>query len=287
MSECFRTIGLGVDPELLCPYNAWAESVARYTRDKGKIVDYIGNLPSCSEVVALRDIGRTGEKSPRLDLEMAKSTLRELAQLGLRLPADYYFKRTRTLCAVNMMPGLVYCSVLSRDKSRRTSFFVTKNADVVRLLSARYGLEFPDKAVRKYSDRLAISEAEIRNDVLKCVKVTFAKGRIKLTAADVYVNSKSTTILPMHDVGFYADSVANRLGSGVSVVKLRCGNEFYELVTSLDPEVFARRTELCPSYAKEFIYSPVDMGVLRLYDFKRKGFVSVNALDIVSIARKA
>lgn len=287
MSNNFKTMGTGLHIGLYSANNRWNHYMADFVQKKGVMVDFIGNIPqSMGYSIPLKTFGRSGDKSPRYDLQMARSTQDELSRLGLVLPSDYYSRHTGIMAAVNMITGLVYCSVLSRDKSHRTAFLCTKNLDVIKLLCHRHGIEYPVEAVRKYRDRFGITEEEVRSEVLNCVKISFSKGKIKLASAKVHVGSKATTLLPMYMIGFYADSVVAKLKQGITTIKVQTEDGEESIVASLDKRVLSRRTHVNPDHIAECVYSMNDMGSIHVFDLQKQGFVKINLLDIISITKR-
>lgn len=286
MGDEFKTIGVGINSDLFCANNRWNRFASNLASSKGVMIDLIGNMPKSSNCIPMRVLGKEEGKSPRYDLQMARSTQNELAKMGIVLPSDYYSKHPAVMAAVNTLTGLSYCSVLSRDKDHRTAFLCTKNVDVVKQICRRYGLAFPAEAVRKYKDRLHITEEEIKEGVLKCVRISFKDDGLKLTSGKVHVNSKATTLLPMFMIGFFSDSISKKLGKGICNVNIRRYGEVESIVTSLDKGILSRRTGMDAGFIADKFNSMNDIGVINVYDLRNKGFVSINLLDIISITKR-
>lgn len=276
----YNTTVVGLNGTALCCNNS-INKTAYNCACKGRMVDFIGNLPENANHVSLKNLGHVNGKSLGHDLAMAQSTQSELTSLGVLLEGDFYKTHTKALIAANIVTGLCYCSVKTKDGNGRNSYFVTKNPDILKLMANRYRLSLSQEQMQKYNDRFFISEPELRENVLNTVKVTVADGKIKLTSAKVHINSKSTTLIPMFVVSQFRYSIAASLANGL--FDIRTSGKV--VVTSLNTSVISKCTRTDASKIVSNVFDRNDTGIMTLFDFSSQQWVRLNVLDIQSVKK--
>jgi hypothetical protein len=277
----YNTTSVGLNGTALCCNND-INKTAYNCACKCQMVDFIGNLPESSIHVSLKNLGHANGKTPRHDLAMAQSFQSELSALDVLLEGDFYKTHTKALIASNIVTGLCYCSVKTKDGNGRNSYFVTKNPDILKLMSARYRLDLSSEQMQKYADRFYITQEELRDNVLNAVKVTVTDGKIKLTSAKVHINSKATTLIPMFVVSQFRYSIAHALSKGLFEIK----TSGKVVVTSLNTSVISRCTRADASKITSNVFDRSDEGVIILFDFNSQQWVRLNVLDIISVNKK-
>lgn len=277
----YNTTEVGLNETFLCCNNS-INRQAYNCACKCQMVDFIGNLPESSIHVSLRNLGHSNGKSQRFDLAMAQNTQSEILRFGFLLEGDFYKTHTKALVAANIITGLCYCSIKTKDGNGRNSYLVTKNPNIITLLANKYRLNLPEAMMQKYEDRFYITEDELRNSVLNSVKVTIVDGKIKLTSAKVHINSKSTILIPLFVVSEFRYSVAKALSKGLFELKA-AGRS---VATSLNPSVISARTRMDVNKITANVFDRNDAGVLILFDFNTQQFVRLNVLDVISINKR-
>lgn len=283
----FQTIGIDVYNANFAPQNKFNSYVFNRVSN-GTLVDFIGHLPESSRCVSVRNLDIVNGKSPRYDLKMAYSVQEELAATNIiRLPHDFYKKHLDFLIGVYLLVGLGYCSVKCRDKMSSKTFLCTKNPSVIHSLCGKYNLPVPTNEIHKYAERWTVTKEETENNVLHCVKIVIENDKLTLKAANIYPHSKSTTLLPMFDIGFYSDSIFRTLTKGIFEIRFTFGSRPYAITTSLNKKVLAGKFGIDSKYAANLFYTSDDMGVIRVYDFTAGEFTPIRLIDITSIRKLA
>lgn len=250
---------------------------------QGFFITFNRDLPTFRTV----NIGETIIGHTTLDKAMAQANANELRKLGLILPLDFSKKYINSL-DISYILNSSLCWVSVTTKKGKTTFFATKNPNILSIMSPHFAKTEAKKSFDNFLTQLNTSYSELTTGIFEVVTLTPDTLGLKLGKAKINCNDEETIITTMYSIGNYIDAITGFLNRHKVILTYIENDEEKSFVTSLKPALIScwLRTKN-KTYINEVIKnssSAYIFGQLTLPDlYKKNKFVTLHVLSIKSL----